>query len=58
MNQEKYLDNEEQELIRSLEQDDWKSTEDLESWKTLLSKTAANTLTKDQRMNIGITKND
>jgi predicted DNA binding CopG/RHH family protein len=58
MNKKKYLDSEEQGLIQSLEQDDWKSTEDLESWKTLLSKTAANTLTKDQRMNIRITKND
>jgi len=58
MNKRKYLDSEEQGLIQSLEQDDWKSTKDLESWKTLLSKTAANTLTKDQRMNIRITKND
>jgi len=58
MNQKKYLDGEEQGLIQSLERDDWKSTENLESWKTLLSKTATNTLTKDQRMNIRITKND
>ena len=58
MDQKKYLDSEEQELIQSLEQDDWRSTENLENWKTLLSKTAANTLTKDQRMNIRITKND
>jgi len=54
----KYLDKEEQKLIESLESDGWKSTANLEDWKTLLSKTAANTLNKDQRMNIRITKND
>ena len=53
-----YLDTEEQKLIGSLERDGWKSTGNLENWKTLLSKTASNTLTKDQRMNIRITKND
>jgi len=54
----KYLDKEEQKLIESLENDGWKPTENLESWKNLLSKAAANTLNKDQRMNIRITKND
>ena len=54
----KYLDSEEKTLIESLEGDNWKSTKDIEGWKTLLSKTATNTLTKDQRMNIRITKND
>ena len=58
MNETKYLDREEQELIESLEGDNWKSARDIEGWKTLLSKTATNTLTKDQRMNIRITKND
>jgi predicted DNA binding CopG/RHH family protein len=58
MNGKKYLDKEEQKLIESLDRDNWKSTRDLEGWKTLLSKTAVNTLTKDQRMNIRITKND
>ena len=53
-----YLDNEEQQLIESLEKDGWNSTKNLENWKTVLSKTASNTLTKDQRMNIRITKND
>jgi len=52
------LNREEQELIESLEGDSWKPAGNLESWKTLLSKTATNTLTKDQRMNIRITKND
>jgi predicted DNA binding CopG/RHH family protein len=53
-----YLDNEERKLIKSLETDGWNPSKDRESWKTLLSKTAANTLTKDQRMNIRITRND
>ena len=58
MSDKKYLDKEEQELIESLDRDEWKPTGDLEIWKSLLSKTAANTLAKDQRMNIRITKND
>ena len=58
MNKKKYLDKEEKELMESLEKNDWKSSGDLEGWKTLLSKTATNTLTKDQRMNIRITKYD
>ena len=53
-----YLDTEEQKLMGTLERDGWKSTGNLEGWKALLSKTAANTLTKDQRMNIRITRND
>ena len=53
-----YLDTEEKKLIESLERDGWKSTGNLKSWKTILSKTAANTLTKDHRMNIRITRND
>jgi len=43
MKETKYLDSEEQELIESLEGDNWKSTGDIEGWKTLLSKTATNT---------------
>jgi predicted DNA binding CopG/RHH family protein len=54
----KYLDKEEQKLIESLESDGWKPTANLEGWKILLSKAAVNTLNKDQRMNIRITKND
>ena len=54
----KYLDNEEKALIESLERDKWESTRNIENWKTVLSKTATNTLTKDHRMNIRITRND
>jgi len=53
-----FLDNDERKLIKSLETENWKSVKDIESWKTMLSKTATSTLTKDQRMNIRITKND
>jgi len=58
MKKTKYLDREEQNLIESLERDNWKSVKDLEKWKNNLSKTASNTLTKDQRINIRIAKND
>jgi len=58
MKEAAYLDDEEQELIQALEQDGWKSTDNLDGWKTLLSKAATNTSAKDQRMNIRITKND
>ena len=58
MIKQKYLDSEEQELMESLENDGWKSTNDLDRWKTILSKAADNTLSKDQRINIRITKND
>ena len=58
MKEEKYLDKEEQFLIESLEKGDWKPVKNLESWKNSLSKAAANTSTKDQRMNIRISKND
>ena len=58
MKETKYLDSEEQELIELLKDDSWKPAGDIENWKTLLSKTAANTLTKDRRMNIRITQND
>jgi predicted DNA binding CopG/RHH family protein len=54
----KYLDKEEQKLMESLESDGWKPSKNLENWKTHLSKTATDTLAKDQRMNIRITKND
>ena len=35
--------------LESLEREDWKPTGDLEGWKSLLSKTATNTLTKNQQ---------
>jgi predicted DNA binding CopG/RHH family protein len=58
MNETKYIDTEERSDIESLEYGGWEPTKSLESWKDILSNTAANTLSKDQRMNIRITKND
>jgi len=58
MKETAYLDNEEQELIGMLEGAGWKSTSDLDGWKTLLSRTAADTLARDHQMSIRITKND
>ena len=53
-----YLDSEERKLIKLLETDEWKPVQNIDAWKTMLSKTVVNTLTKDQRMNIRITRND
>ena len=58
MSKKKYLDGEEQKLMESLERETWKPVKKLDEWRNFLSKTAANTLAKDQRMNIRITKND
>ena len=58
MSKKEFIDAEEKELIEALEENDWRPVKNLKDWKTLLSKTATNTLTKDQRMNIRITKND
>ena len=58
MEKNKFIDNEEQRLIKSLENDDWKSTENIENWKTVLSQAATSTIAKNHRMNIRITKND
>jgi len=58
MKNNNFIDKEEQELIESLENNEWRPVKNIEDWKTVLSKTAVNTLTKDQRMNIRITKND
>ena len=52
MTKKDYVDKEEQELIESLETDNWEPAADLDGWKTLLAKAATNTLAKDQRMNI------
>ena len=58
MNKAEFIDNEEQKLLESLEKDGWKPTKNLEGWKNLLSKTASDTLAKDQRMNIRVSKSD
>ena len=58
MSDNKYLDKEEQELMESLDKDSWQPVDDLDNWKKILSKAASNTLVKDQRMNIRISKKD
>ncbi|MDR1323708.1 MAG: antitoxin [Candidatus Margulisbacteria bacterium] len=58
MRKVKFLDQEEKKLISSLENDGWRPVEDLSSWQTKLAKAATNTLTKDQRMNIRVTRGD
>ena len=40
-----FLDNEERNLIKSLETEEWKSVKNIESWKTMLSNTATSTIT-------------
>ncbi|MDR1113526.1 MAG: antitoxin, partial [Candidatus Margulisbacteria bacterium] len=58
MRKVKFLDQEEKKLIGSLENDGWRPVADLSSWKTKLTRAATNTLTKDQRMNIRVTRDD
>jgi len=57
MNETAFLNADEKELIVSLEKDGWEPTDNPEGWKTRLSKAAANTLAKDHRMGIRITRN-
>jgi len=54
----KYLDQTEKKLINSLEKDGWQPVSGLRNWQDKLAKAATNTLTKEQRMNIRITRND
>ena len=58
MNETGFIDSEEKRFIENLEMDGWKSANNLGDWKDRLSKAASNTLAKDHRMNIRITKND
>ena len=48
----------EQDILDSLEKDEWKLLENQETWRTILKKTAKNTLNKDQRINIRMSKSD
>ena len=58
MRKVKFLDKAEKELIGSLENVGWQPVADLSAWKTKLAKAATDTLTKDQRMNIRVTRSD
>jgi len=48
----------ERDILDSLEKDEWKLLDNQDTWRTLLAKTAENTLIKDQRINIRINKSD
>jgi len=50
--------NEEKELLQSIDKDEWKSIKNKKALISQLKETAANTMAKDQRMNIRIGKRD
>ena len=52
------LDTEEQELLDSLESDEWKSVPNLENEIKLHQEIARNSLRKDKRINIRLSAND
>lgn len=52
------IDNNEKELIKSIENDEWKSIKNLSIIKNQLRKAAKSTMLKDKRMNIRISKRD
>jgi len=54
----KFDDKEEQELMKSIETDDWVSVDNLEEEIKKAKKAAEATLTKSERMNIRISPND
>ena len=57
-NKVSHLDREENELLSSFENDEWKTINNLEKEKLSARKTAAKTLRKDVRINIRLTSND
>ncbi|AEF86811.1 CopG domain protein DNA-binding domain protein [Treponema primitia ZAS-2] len=54
----KFLDDEEKDLAKSIANDEWQSIGNLDQMKRLLQEAARTTMTKDQRMNIRLTKKD
>ena len=52
------LDHEEQELLQSLENDEWESVENLKDEIKFHQDIAKNTLRKDKRINIRLSSND
>jgi len=54
----KMFDETQKEILKSIIKDEWRSSESLNEWKTLLAKTAEDTFAKDQRINIRVSKND
>lgn len=54
----KKLDREEQDLLTSFENDEWKTVKGVEDEKKIARKTAARTLRKDVRINIRLSSSD
>ena len=52
------LDNEEKNLMESLETDDWQSVQKVEQEKKVALAAARNTLKKDKRINLRLTQKD
>ncbi len=52
------IDNEEKDLIESIERDEWKEPEELEIYKSRAQAYAESTMRKDKRMNIRISERD
>lgn len=52
------MDNEEKDLIESIERDEWKEPEELEIHKSRAQAYAESTMRKDKRMNIRISERD
>jgi len=52
------LDKEEQDILESFENNEWKSVSDLDKCKKILQKYARNTLLKNKRVNIRISERD
>ena len=52
------IDQEERDLMESLEKDDWKTVNDLEERKESAVMAAKNTLKKDKRINLRLTQKD
>lgn len=58
MNDFNPLDNEEQELLESIKNDEWKSVNNIDELKSQAKEYATATLKKDKRMNIRIAERD
>ena len=53
-----YIDDDEREIIDSLEADEWISVADAESYKAEATEIARSTMRKDRRMNVRISERD
>ena len=58
MNEYKYLDKEEKDIMESVEQGGWRQIKDFEKKKNEFKEYALNTIKKDKRVNIRINEHD